>query len=91
MLLVSINAGIVALTHAPELEVSAEENHRIAVAAANVAQYYNVRVDSRTQAWMALIGVVGQVYGTRAVAMYMRPSEPQQEEQSTVHKLHPVA
>ncbi|HEY6019847.1 MAG TPA: hypothetical protein VIY48_08055, partial [Candidatus Paceibacterota bacterium] len=73
MLLVSVNAALVAITHAPELEVTAEENHRIAVAAANVAKYYNVNVDPRVQAWMALIGVVGQVYGTRAVAIYMRP------------------
>jgi predicted DNA-binding transcriptional regulator YafY len=90
MILVSINAGIVAITKLPELEVTAEENHRIAVAAQNLAQYYDVRIDPKNQALMALIGAVGQAYGTRLVAVAMRPKKQPEAQPNAGINVHSI-
>jgi hypothetical protein len=82
LVLTSINAGIVALTHMPELAVSSEENQRVAKAVQNLAQYYPVYVDPKTQAWLGLITVLGQVYGTRAIAMALTPSPKKEAPQN---------
>jgi hypothetical protein len=66
----------------PELEVSAEENKRIATALQNVAQYYPVYIDPKTQAWLGLVTVVAQVYGTRAIAIAITSKKAEKKEET---------
>ena len=89
LVLTSINAGVVALTHMPEMAVSAEENQRVAKAVQNLAQYYPVYVDPKTQAWLGLITVLGQVYGTRAVAVALTPKPKKKAEPTATNNGQP--
>jgi hypothetical protein len=56
----------------PELELTEDEAHKIAVAGADVAKHYSVELDPKTVAWVQLGMVCGSIYGSRAVAIYFR-------------------
>jgi hypothetical protein len=58
----------------PELALNETEAKQLAQAVVNVANYYPVAIDPKTQAWGALFMVAGSLYGSRAVAFYARQS-----------------
>lgn len=58
--------------HIPELELTQGEAEQLSKAVGNVAAYYPVAIDPKTQAWVALFAIAGSLYGSRAVAYYAR-------------------
>lgn len=70
--LLGIHTAIASATKIPEIELSQPEAQRLAVAVGEVAKYYPVAIDAKTQAWMGLIMVAGAMYGQRAAAYYFR-------------------
>lgn len=52
-----------------ELALSEAEAKLLAARTANVAQYYDMRVSEKAQAWLALIFVAGQIYYPRVMAV----------------------
>lgn len=74
---------LASVTQTPELELNEDEAERIARSIQNVAQYYPVYVDAKTQAWLALIMTAGSVYGSRAVAIAARIKADQNERKPT--------
>lgn len=70
--LVGIHSILAAATKIPELELQQEEAKTLAVHIGNVAQYYPMMIDPKTQAWVALFIVAGGLYGTRFVAYNAR-------------------
>jgi hypothetical protein len=69
----------------PELELTEDEAHKVAVASANVAEHYSVSLDPKTAAWIQLGMVCGSVYGSRIVAIYVR-RQMESDEQGTPPK-----
>ncbi len=55
-----------------ELELDQAESKLLAEAVTEVASHYNTVIDPKVIAWMGLIGVCGQIYGPRVVAMRVR-------------------
>lgn len=70
--LMGIHTMLASVTKTPELELNDDEAERIAKSIQNVAQYYPVYVDAKTQAWMALIMTAGAIYGSRGIAIAAR-------------------
>lgn len=58
-----------------ELELTKEESHGLASASANVAQHYGIVPSEKTQAWCALIMIVGMTYYPRAMMIRARLAE----------------
>ncbi len=90
-----IHTMLASIAKTPELELTDEECERIAKAMQNVAQYYPVYVDAKTQAWMGLIMTAGSVYGTRVFAILARLKAEANEKAATaqnapnVHTFNP--
>lgn len=61
-----------AATKIPELELSDDEAAKLAECSSRVMEYYTGIVSEKSQAWMALMMAIGGVYGSRAVAIYLR-------------------
>lgn len=60
----------------PELVLDPKEAETLAHAIAAVQAYYPVVIDPKTLAWGNLVMVVGTIYGTRALAIWARKSQP---------------
>ena len=92
LLLTSIHVGVASFVHMPEMELTPEEVHRFALSAQNVAQYYDIPVSPKTQAWLALGTVAVQIYGTRLAANALKPAETKPAPQSIFNgNLRPVS
>lgn len=65
----------------PEIELTQDEGHKLAVAVQNVAAHYPVAIDPKAQAWMALFMVAGSLYGTRAYVYYARVTAEKEAQQ----------
>ena len=55
-----------------EFQVGEEEMGHFLKAAQNVARHYNVDTTQKTLDWIAFVGVGGQVFGTRAIAISLK-------------------
>lgn len=83
-------AGIFSMVHAtcctllkcPELAPTQEENIKLAKAVEDVANEYDLQVDSKQAAWTNLIFAMGSVYGTR-LFMYQMMMRDSKNEKST--------
>ena len=51
------------------LALDSDESRQIAESAAEVARHYNVNVDPKVAAWIALAGTVGSIYGAKIAAI----------------------
>ena len=65
-----LHSTIFSLVGAADLDLSADENLALATALDNLADEYEVTVDSKTAAWLNLAMVAGSIYGTRAFMIY---------------------
>ena len=65
-----LHSTIFSLVGAAHLDLSADENLALATALDNLADEYEVTVDSKTAAWLNLAMVAGSIYGTRAFMIY---------------------
>jgi hypothetical protein len=68
----AVHLGIAKIVSMPEMELDNEEAKKLSAAAVNVARFYNVEVDPKILAWVALIGVMGSLYIPRITAAAMR-------------------
>lgn len=71
-MLVGISTMLAMRMDAPEFAVPQDEMAYFLKTAQNVARHYNVETTQKTLDWIAMIGVGGQVFGTRAVAFAVR-------------------
>ena len=60
--------------HAPELELSAEEAEKIAIAIERVARHYPLLMEPLTRDWIGLATTCGAIYGGKAMALAFRRS-----------------
>lgn len=84
--LLGIHSMLASSLAIPELELTQDEGHKLAVAVQNVAAHYPLAIDPKAQAWMALFMVAGSLYGTRAYVYYARTTaapEPQPQQSAT--------
>jgi len=65
-----LHSTIFSLVGATHLDLSSDENLALATALDNLAEEYEVTVDSKTAAWLNLAMVAGSIYGTRAFMIY---------------------
>lgn len=75
----------------PELEITTDEAAQIATALENIDQRIAVQVDPRTKAIYDLCRVLGTVYGTRAIAIYMRKQAEKKNPQKPATPAAPAA
>lgn len=52
-----------------ELAIDDKEARMLSDAIVNVSQHYNTVIDPKTQAWLALLGIVGAIYTPRIFAL----------------------
>lgn len=71
-LLLSIHGGLSVLTSCPELNLDKQSAHELAEASANVAALYNVQLDPKTAAWLALGAISAGVYVPRVLMLRER-------------------
>lgn len=70
-----IHSSLAAMTKNDLWELTDEEAAKLADAAAKVQAEYGLVLDSKTEAWLRLMGVAGSVYGSRiGVAMALKAS-----------------
>lgn len=75
-------------TKIQEFKMEAAEAEVIAAASVNVLRHYDIGQQSqKAMDWIALIGAVGMVYGTRAIAYRTRTAKPRQ---GNVQQIRPV-
>lgn len=58
-----------------EIKLEQDDAHTIAEAVADVAKYYNIKIDGKTGAWLNLTYALGSVYAPMGVLLYMRMKE----------------
>lgn len=88
--ILGIHTALAAITKIPEIALSEPEAETLAKAMANVAQYYPVAIDAKTQAWMALVMTAGTMYAPRFIAYTVRTKMPRNPPPDNVHPLHNV-
>lgn len=83
---------------APELKLDHEDSKGIADAIEGIQDAYGIpKLDPKTEALMNLGTVLAGIYGTRAVAIYIRKTTekprtaPQQQHTDNVHNIRPAA
>lgn len=81
-ILLSAHAMLAGITKVAELEMEAEEAHKLAEAGAKVARHYDMGMTSKAMDWTNLIFVIGELYGSRFVAFRIR-RQMEREQRST--------
>lgn len=73
-LLLSLHAGLAAITHTPELQLDESEAKSMSTAAARVARHYPIldKIGDKAIDHANLVVVLSSVYGSRAIAWGMR-------------------
>lgn len=71
-ILYSLHAMGASLFAIPEMEITEDEARRISKAIAGVSDQYKVMIDPRRAAQIDLVRELGTIYGSRAVAYYLR-------------------
>lgn len=71
-ILYSLHAMGASLFAIPELEITEDEARRISKAIAGVSDQYKVMIDPRRAAQIDLVRELGTIYGSRAIAFYLR-------------------
>lgn len=71
-ILYSLHAMGASLFAIPELEITEDEARRISKAIAGVSEQYKVMIDPRRAAQIDLVRELGTIYGSRAIAFYLR-------------------
>jgi hypothetical protein len=79
-LLFNIHGMLAAATGIEQLALANEESQALAKSVANLQQFYPMRVSAKALAWTNLAMVAGNIYGSRAVAIYadMKAKEKEQ-------------
>lgn len=68
-MLISMHFMLATATGFDELLLEQSEAHTLADALAKVSDYYKIKLDGKTGAFMGLIWAIGMVYGPRAVTI----------------------
>lgn len=76
-ILYSLHAMGASLFSIPELEITEDEARRISKAIAGVSDQYKVMIDPRRAAQIDLVRELGTIYGSRAIAFYLRKKAEQ--------------
>lgn len=71
-ILLSAHGMLAGITRTAELELDQPEANKIATAVVNVGRHYNMTMSAKALDWTALIMVIGEVYGTRLMAIRLR-------------------
>jgi hypothetical protein len=77
-------------TKIEEFKMDVAEADAVALASVNVLRHYDIGQQSqKAMDWIALIGAVGAVYGTRAIAYRARMVK--EKTPATLHTIRPAA
>ena len=71
-MLIGISTMLALRTGIEEIEVGADEMNAWLGAAQKVARHYSVETTQKTLDWVAFVGITGQVFGTRALAVSIK-------------------
>ena len=71
-ILLSAHAMLAGITRVAELDMEQEEAHKLAQAGANVARHYDMATSGKALDWTNLLFVIGEIYGSRVVAIRLR-------------------
>jgi hypothetical protein len=71
-MLIGISTMLALQTGIEEIEVGPDEMNAWLGAAQKVARHYSVETTQRTLDWIAFVGISGQVFGTRALAVAVK-------------------
>lgn len=77
-MLIGISTMLAIKTGHEEFMVGEDEMGAWLKAASNVSRHYSIETTQKTLDWVALIGMTGQVFGTRAVALAVKVRQERQ-------------
>lgn len=69
---VGVHVALAIRTQTPELMIEETEARAFMKSAQNVMRHYDVRTSQKALDWIAFVGCVGSMYGTRAFAIAAR-------------------
>ena len=88
-MLIGISTMLAIRTGMEEFQVGEDEMSAWLGSAQKVARHYSIETTQRTLDWIAFVGISGQVFGTRAVAIAMKARQ-QQKPSAEVRELRPA-